>query len=235
MRSTNSFLLSLVVAGLSGAALPLNARAQAFEGTLTFTVPGRDGARSIMEWVKGDQARYDMLAASGGVVEGTMIVDAGAKTRTVVMPSRKMYMTVPYDPTAPRARSGAVSDVKWTRTGKSETVAGVKCDVIHGTGTEAGKPKEADICVARGIGFGSGSTGGGPFSEALTEYANLQLAPGEGIIKMTSVQGGASQVDLELTRVSRRPLSAADFQPPPGYSKYERGAAPPNLPPTMRQ
>ena len=111
--------------------------------------------------------------------------------------------------------------MSWTRTGKSETVAGVRCAVLHGKGTENGKPKEADICVAKGIGFGSGSTGGGPFSEALTEYANLQLAPGEGIVKMTSLEDGKSQVDLELTKVDRRPLAAVDFQPPAGFTKYD--------------
>ena len=71
-------------------------------------------------------------------------------------------------------------------------MAGVKCEVIHGVGTENGKAKEADICVAKGFGFGGGSTGGGPFSEALTEYANLSLAPGEGIVKMTSIEDGKS-------------------------------------------
>jgi hypothetical protein len=235
MRTMNPVILPLLLAGLSAGLLPSAAGAQAFEGTLTFAVHSKDGTRSIMEWVKGGETRYDMLAATGGAVQGTLIVDAKAKTPTVIMPARKMYMTVPHDPSLPRARSGPASDVKWTRTGKSETVAGIKCDVIHGVGTEAGKPKEADLCVARGIGFGSGSTGGGPFSEALTEYANLQLAPGEGIIKMTSIEGGTSQVDLELTQVSRRTLAPADFQPPADYSKYERGAAAPNLPPTMRQ
>ncbi len=123
-----------------------------------------------------------------------MIIDGTAKTRTVIMPARKTYMTAPYDPASRKtSRPGEKSDVKWTRTGKTETVAGVKCEVIHGAGTENGKPKEADLCVAKGIGFGGGSTGGGPFSEALTEYANLDLAPGEGIVKMTSIDDGKSR------------------------------------------
>jgi hypothetical protein len=146
-----------------------------------------------------------------------------------------MYMTVPYDPNAKKPRPGEKSDVTWTRTGKTETVAGVKCDVIRGVGTENGQPREADICIAREIGFGSGSTGGGPFSEALTEYANLDLAPGEGVVKMTSVENGKPRVDLELIRVDRRALSAADFQPPAGYTRFERSAAVSGPPPVQLQ
>jgi hypothetical protein len=201
-------------------------QAQAFEGTLTFIARGVDGDKTITEWVKGPQTRYDFAPASGTGASGTMIVNTMARTRTVIMPTRKMYMTAPYDPSARKPGTGEKSDVKWTRTGKSETVAGVKCEVIHGVGTENGKPKEADICVAKGIGFGGGSTGGGPFSEALTEYANLSLAPGEGIVKMTSIEGGQPQVALELTRVDRHALAASDFQPPAGFTKFERPMAP---------
>jgi hypothetical protein len=196
--------------------------AQAFEGTLTFVAHGVDGDKTITEWVKGSDTRYDFASAGSASAQGTMIIDGKAKTRTVVMPARKAYMTAPYDPAARKPGTGEKSDVKWTRTGKTETVAGVKCDVIHGAGTENGKPKEADICVAKGLGFGGGSTGGGPFSEALTEYANLSLAPGEGIVKMTSIEGGKSAVQLELTKVDRHSLAATDFQPPAGFTKIER-------------
>jgi hypothetical protein len=201
-------------------------QAQAFEGTLTFIARGVDGDKTITEWVKGPETRYDFAPASGTGASGTMIINTVAKTRTVIMPGRKMYMTAPYDPSARKPGAGEKSDVKWTRTGNSEMVAGVTCEVIHGAGTENGKPREADICVAKGIGFGGGSTGGGPFSEALTEYASLSLAPGEGIVKMTSIEGGKSQVALELTRVDRHTLAAADFQPPAGFTRFERPMAP---------
>jgi hypothetical protein len=211
-----SILLLLAVIG----AAPL--AAQAFEGTLTFVAHGVDGDKTITEWVKGSDTRYDFASAGSASAQGTMIIDGKAKTRTVVMPARKAYMTAPYDPAARKPGPGEKSDVKWTRTGKTETVAGVKCEVIHGVGTENGKPKEADICVAKGLGFGGGSTGGGPFSEALTEYANLSLAPGEGIVKMTSIEGGKPAVQLELTKVDRHSLAAADFQPPAGFTKIDR-------------
>jgi len=226
MRATKKALpmaFMLLLHAISGTPL----QAQEFEGTLTFVARGADGDKTITEWVKGTETRYDFAAAGSATPQGTMIIDGAAKTRTVIMPARKAYMTAPYDPASRKSGAGERSDVKWTRTGKTETVAGVKCQVIHGVGTENGKAKEADICVAKGFGFGGGSTGGGPFSEALTEYANLSLAPGEGIVKMTSIDSGKPQVQLELTRVDRRKLAAADFQPPAGFTKMERsGAAP---------
>ena len=155
-----------------------------------------------------------------------MIIDGTAKTRTVIMPTRRMYMTVPYDPSARKPPVGEKPQVTWTRSGKTETVAGVLCEVIHGSGVEDGKPKEADLCVAKGIGFG-GSTGAGPFGEALAEFAGLDHTPGEGIVKVTSIEGGKSQVELELIKVDRRSLAAADFQPPAGYTRFERPAGGP--------
>ena len=214
----------LVVTASTGARQVL--RAQAFEGTLTFRARGDDGDKTITEWAKGTSVRYDYAGAPGSGRDGTMIIDGTARTRTVIMPARKMYMTVPYDPAARKPAAGDKPPVTWTRTAKTETVAGVRCEVIHGSGVENGKPKEADLCVAKGIGFG-GSTGAGPFGEALAEFANLDLKPGEGIVKVTSIEAGKSQVELELIKVDRRSLVAADFQPPPGYTRFERPAGGP--------
>jgi len=224
MRATSKSLplaFMLLLHGIGGPPL----QAQEFEGTLTFVARGADGDKTITEWVKGTETRYDFASAGSATAQGTMIIDGAAKTRTVIMPARKAYMTAPYDPASRNPGAGEKSDVKWTRTGKTETVAGVKCQVLHGIGTENGKPKEADLCVAKGFGFGSGSTGGGPFGEALTEYANLTLAPGEGIVKMASIEDGKSKVQLELTRVDRRKLAGTDFQPPAGFTKMERPGA----------
>ena len=221
-------LLVVIVSGGAGRVL----QAQAFEGTLTFRARGDDGDKTITEWVKGTSIRYDYAGAPGR--EGTMIIDGTAKTRTVVMPARKMYMTVPYDPAAKKPWTGEKPQVTWTRTGKTETVAGVRCEVIHGSGVENGKPKEADLCVAKGIGFG-GSTGAGPFGEALAEFANLDLKPGEGIVKVTSLDAGKSEVELELTKVDRRSLAAVEFEPPAGYTRFERPATAGGPPPVVQK
>lgn len=232
MRARTRALTALLF--LLAAAAGPSLQAQAFEGTLTFVARGQDGDKTITEWVKGTSTRYDFAAAGNGTPQGTMIIDGSARTRTVIVPARRMYMTVPYDPAARTLPTGETSDVKWTRTGKTETVAGVKCEVIHGVGTENGKPKAADICVARGLGFGGGATGGGPFSEALTTYANLTLAPGEGIVKMTSVAGDTSRVELELTKVDRHALAAVDFLPPAGFARVERPAGGGPQPPVLK-
>ena len=227
MRALPAVLVVIVASG-TGRVL----QAQAFEGTLTFRARGDDGEKTITEWVRGASLRYDYAGAPGR--EGTMIIDGTARTRTVIMPARKMYMTVPYDPAARKTWAGEKPQVTWTRTGKTETVAGVRCEVIHGSGVENGKPKEADLCVAKGIGFG-GSTGAGPFGEALAEFANLDLKPGEGIVKVTSLDEGKSEVELELTKVDRRSLAAVEFEPPVGYTRVERPATAGGPPPVLQK
>ncbi len=232
MRAMTRSLLALLVVMVSSATGRV-LQAQAFEGTLTFRARGDDGDKTITEWVKGTSIRYDYAGAPGR--DGTMIVDGTARTRTVIMPARKMYMTVPYDPAARKPLpTGDKPQVTWTRTGKTETVAGVRCEVIHGSGVEDGKPKEANLCVAKGIGFG-GSTGAGPFGEALAEFANLDLKPGEGIVKVTSIEAGKPEVELELTKVDRRSLAAVDFEPPAGYTRFERPAPAGGPPPVVQK
>jgi len=232
MRAIIGVLPALLVVTVStGAGRAL--QAQAFEGTLTYRVHGDDGDKTITEWVKGMNIRYDYAEGPGGGRDGSMIIDGTAKTRTVIMPARKMYMTVPYDPAARKLPPKDKPQVTWTRPGKNETVAGVSCEVIHGSRVEDGKTKEANLCVAKGIGFG-GSTGAGPFGEALAEYANLDLKPGEGIVKVTSLDTGKPEVELELTKVDRRSLAAVDFQPPAGYTKFER-PVPASGPPPVQQ
>lgn len=233
MRAMIRVLPALLAVTVSNGAVHA-LQAQAFEGTLTFRARGDDGDKTITEWAKGTSVRYDYTGSPGGGRDGTMIIDGTAKTRTVVMPARKMYMTVPYDPAARKPPAGDKPQVTWTRTGRTETIAGVRCEVIHGSGVEDGKPTEANLCVAKGIGFG-GSTGAGPFGEALAEFANLDLAPGEGIVKVTSIEGGKSEVELELTKVDRRSLAAVDFQPPAGYTRFERQAPGGGPPPVLQK
>ena len=70
-----------------GAAMAAPVQAQAFEGTLTFVAHGKDGDKTITEWVKGSSTRYDFSGATAGGMQGTMIIDGAARTRTVVMPA----------------------------------------------------------------------------------------------------------------------------------------------------
>ena len=53
-------------------------------------------------------------------------------------------------------------------------------------------------------------------------------------MKVTSLDTGKPEVELELTKVDRRSLAAVDFQPPAGYTKFER-PVPASGPPPVQQ
>lgn len=224
MRNTMT-LLALAVAATC--LLPARAVAQ-FEGVITIAVHDKqDGNMTLTQWTMGNKYRLDMDQGSkdgDGPGAATMILNHEAKTVTMIMYARQMYMTTPM--TAPKTPATGANDDdtgKLTSTGRTETVAGVSCEVYHGVTTEGGKRQEGDICFAKGVGFMPAlMSGAGAMGEGMRGlYAKLGAPPGSGIMKVTSDVNGKPQVDMEVTKVERRPLSAADFLPPAGYKPFQ--------------
>ena len=129
---------------------------------------------------------------------GEVVMDGDAHTEMMIMPQQKQYMLIPQsmmDAMKDRADSG----VKFTfsKTGRTETVAGVSCQVVHVSGTKAGKPQEGDMCVAKGVGFdpAAWSSMGGR-SGAGGEMAQVRAAvgPGNGIMKIVTTERGEAAV-----------------------------------------
>jgi hypothetical protein len=221
--------------------LPARASAQ-FEGVITVLMHDKEeGDMTMVQWLKGNKVRADMTKASkaGDDRAGnhTMIIDHDAKTSTMVMHDQRMYMTTPLtEPKAPAAgknRDEDRSDLTWTKTGRTETVAGVTCDVYHGTGTEDGKPTEGELCLAKGVGFMPGRVSlSGPRGPGMGELRHLPGGADAGIMKATSYENGKPHVDMEVTKVERRTVSDQDFQPPAGYQKFAMPGGPGMAPPT---
>jgi hypothetical protein len=205
-------------------AVPLRAQ---FEGTMNFVTHSPEGDGTLTQITKGTRTRYDFSGAGDGGRSGSMIYDSATRTRTMLLPARKMYLTMTGDP--PSHGNEPKSDIAWTRTGKMETVAGVKCEIYHGSGTRNGKPQEGDVCVAKGVGLGV--NGGGPLASAMRRYSALKLAPDQGIVKASTVVDGKPQVELELTKVTRGGVTDADFAIPAGYTQLQPGAMQPAGPP----
>ena len=215
--------------------LPARAVAQ-FQGVITVAVHDKqDGDRTMTQWTAGNKYRLDMNEASKGEHgsgNATMIFNQDARTLTMVMHDQRMYMTRPL--TAPRSQPAEKNESKdadhgkLTRTGRTEMVAGVSCDVYHSVTTERGKQQEGDMCFAKGVGFmpavmaGAGPMGGG--MRAL--YARIGAPPDAGIMKVTTYVNGKPHIDMEVTKVDRRTLNASDFQPPAGYKPLQSGFKP---------
>ena len=210
--------------------LPAKAAAQ-FEGVITIDIhENQGGEMTMVQWTMPNRFRMDMNRVSkddDGPGSATMIVNRDSKTLTMVMPAQHMYMTTPLvAPKTPAPEQNGKSDDDLgtlTRTGRTETVAGVTCDVYHGVRTVRGKQEAGDVCFAKGVGFMPGYlAGAGPMGQGMeARFARIGAPPDAGIMKVTSDVNGKPHVDLEVTKVDKRSLSASDFQPPAGYKAFQ--------------
>lgn len=223
--------MKLAALAISVALLPPSTASAQFEGVITVvTHDKKDGDMTMVQWLRGNQFRNDMSKASkdaDGPGNASMIIDRDAKTTMIVMHDRRMYMMSKISDAKPPAMKKPEKDedaeAKWTKTGRTETVAGVSCDVYRGVTVEDGKRREGELCLAKGVGFMPGRmVGSGPMGESMGLFAHLNAPADAGIMKMTSFEGGKPRVEMEVTKVERRKLSDSDFQAPAGYQTFAR-------------
>ncbi|MDQ6829729.1 MAG: DUF4412 domain-containing protein [Gemmatimonadota bacterium] len=224
------------------------AGAQATTGVVTFRV-NHAGAPSetITQSIKGNRMRLDMSReGSSADKQGAMIMDNDAHTTTVIIPERKQYMVMsandvtgmgPMRPRPVPSSSMMPADLKIEKTGRTEVVAGVKCDVYHGSSMKNGKKEEGEVCVADGVGFAilqmanGGMMGGAARSIPQMDQFRDLLKGGRGILKITQIVDGKPVVQLEAIKIDRSAPSDAVFAPPSDYTKFDPSSMMRNRPP----
>jgi hypothetical protein len=119
----------------------------------------------------------------------------------------------------------------FSNTGRTETVAGVPCQVWHGVYTgDEGKKDEGDACVANGVGFALAeltfanpmAQRGGTGYEQFEQYRQL-VGGNKGILKVTKVEDGKPVTEMEATKIERKLVSDDAFKPPAGYTEVKMG------------
>ena len=245
---TPTFPAALAACTLALTALavaPAPAAAQTgFEGVITFQQYNKsDGTHDTMvQTSRGNKVRWDGM----GGKNNTMIFDGDSHTMIMVNPEEKSYMTVTQadmdqmaammKPMADRMKQkkGASDDdfkVDLTKTGRTETVAGTRCDVWHGTTMEEGKKKEGEACVAQGVGFAlydvmlnnpMTKQMRGSMQESMAKYKQM-MSGGKGLLKMTSIDNGKTTVDMVATKIEKKSVSDDAFKPPAGYTGQSMG------------
>jgi hypothetical protein len=228
---------SIIVLGISVAgARSAAAQDAGFDGTLTYQIHGENGkTMTLVTASKGSKLRVEMADPSNPMRGGAFVIDGDAHTRMMIMTQQKKYIVMPESMTGAMGGMGMggtgnspdaanAPKFSFTKTGRTETVAGVSCQVIHGTGTNNGKTQEADICIAKGVGFNPGTwaslggqAGGGNGMAAVRDA----VGPGNGILKMTSTQDGKPEFDVEVTKIDRTPVGDDAFSPPAGYTQIQ--------------
>lgn len=221
-------MASIVVLGLSVAGVQ-RAAAQGFEGTLTYQIHAQNGkTMTLVTMNKGNKTRIEMSDPENPMHSGAFVADNDAHTRMMIMNGQKKYIVMP-ESMANMMGNGANASTPtftFTKTGRTETVAGVSCDVIHGTGTNNGKAEEADICVAKGVGFNPGmfaSMAGQNPAPGLVAVRDA-IGPGNGVLKFSSTKEGKPDMSMEVTKIDRSSPSSDVFNPPAGYTAVQMPA-----------
>ena len=231
-------------AALGVLALPLSARAQTgFEGTMTFVTHSRTSAKvdTVVQTVKGNAIRMSGMGGRGG----GMIIDGDKKQMMVLDDQHKMAMVMSQaDQEKMKAMGEAAmknrpkaaapkpepSDaaISMTKTGKTETVAGYRCEVFHVKSTRKDTDREGDVCIADGVGFALFSAmASNPMFQSsqrsgFAEYKAL-VGNGKGLVKSTSIENGKSVVELEMIKVDKQRVPASTFEAPAGYQVQSMG------------
>lgn len=241
MRGTWTALAAILV----GAPVPVRqAVAQTgFNGVITFRSEGSSGkSDTVVQYTKGRKVRLDGF----GSEHGAMIVDNDAKLLMIVDPAKQQYMTMTEDDAKQmqammgpmmeqmKQRQSSKPDagkLSFGKTGKTEIVAGVPCEVWRGTYTgPTGEPDEGEACIATGVGFALDAlTFNNPMlqrpgaaHDQLEQYRQL-VGGNKGILKATSVKGGKAAVQLEAIKIERKALGDDVFAPPAGYKEIRMG------------
>lgn len=260
MRRLTLFAAGATAAVAIGTAVPRTAVAQRFQGTMRFTVHSSDGKTTeITQLARPGKASF--LVNDGGKLGG-MIVDSTAGTMTVVSSESKSYMVMSLAmiqqmasrmadamKNMPNASGNPSDDAdekggpkgKLTATGRSEVVAGIRCQVYAYDGMENGKHQTGEVCLAKGAGMMAAGANPmdlmpGMHGRARSDLVRRQfahmgdlgtlLAQGYGILKGSGSEDGKFQGSVEVTSYDPSLPSEAAFEPPAGYSKKEMRGMP---------
>jgi Domain of unknown function (DUF4412) len=221
---------------LAMAPMPFGALAaqSSFNGVITFLNAGTAGKQdTFIQYTKGNKVRLDGF----GATRGSMIIDNDAKTMMMVDPNKKQVMTMTEDDAKQmQAMMGSMMDRKkdeetgkasFTKTGKTETVAGVRCEIYHGVYVEDdGDKDEGDACIATGVGFRLDAV---TFNNPMVQrggagYGRMQqfrelVSGNKGILKAKSYKDGEVKTDMEAVKIEPKSLGDDMFAVPPGYKE----------------
>jgi hypothetical protein len=229
MASTVATLITLGASSL--------AAQTGFNGVITFRQQNDDGkTMTLVQTSKGHKVRLDGFGSDSGA----MIIDGDAKVMRMVQPKEKKVLVFTQDdakqmaammaPMAERMNAQRKrtdpGTFNFVNTGRKETVAGVRCEVWHGTYSDNDEKEEGDACLATGVGFDLAAiTYANPMVQSdqggwmkLQQYRQL-VGGGKGVLKAVKIENGKPRTELEAVKVMRGGVNDAVFESPAGYQE----------------
>ncbi len=227
-----------VVAGL-GLFPFVQARGQT-DGVATFVMRSRHGQRvdTVVQTSRGKSLRMEGF---GGAKGDAFIIDADKGRMIMLDPAKKTAMILTrQDQERMKAMGEAMMsgsknkpagpdrvEPVVTRTGRTETVAGIRCDVYHLATTSKDKKEDGDVCLGE-AGFGIFQVvANNPMfrTAAPQEWDQFKklVSEGKGLMKATATEDGKTFNSLELIRFERKSVPSSAFDPPAGYQVESMG------------
>lgn len=193
---------------LASATPALRAQGKQFEGTVTFQSSAESGAEGTFDYsVKGNLVRMDMNARGNSMY---IITDADAHKMMMVMPAQNMYMERDL-PDMDAASAAEGKDVKPVNTGRTDTVAGHRCEIWTLTSEE----HSFEMCVARDMGVFASPGGANPMRRRPPPAWEAELRKGGFFpLRVVRTSGGSPVTVLEATKIEPKSLDASFFKPP---------------------
>ena len=202
-----------------------------FEGEIALSAKGKlassaaTGPTNFTMLVKDGKFRVavpESLTATRGLGTAYLLVTPAEKKLYAVLDAKKQAVLIDLDKLSAQAKAlsqsraqpkpGAAPAAELQKTGKTETVAGYKCEVWHVVQAKS----VADVCVAE-----QGTSWFHlPLSGAPAEYAwASELADGKHFpLRFVSSDNGVEQGRIEVTSIQKKALAASDFEVPAGYA-----------------
>jgi hypothetical protein len=232
MRTPKTYVLSLAIMLWASFVF-----AGAFEGMIHMksTFSGEEPNISESDWfIKGDHIRMERTPNTTDQSDtgrmGAMIFNADRKMRYVLIPKRKMYVELSSEDTLEKT-SEYLKDLKYeiVRTGKTDTVAGYRCEIFENKNKETGKIR-GESCAVKGLAnmgafMGVNRSDAWKLSSDVPSELRQIIKQGYFLVRMvTRDDDGAEKMRMEATSVEKKRLDNSLFVPPVDYTKFDMNA-----------
>ena len=232
MRTRMAYALSLVLTVGSSFAF-----AGEFEGVIHMksSFAGEETKVSESEWfIKGDHLRMERRPKNSDQSDsgrmGAMIFNAEKHMRYVLIPERKLYIEHSTEETVEKTTE-LLKDLKYeiVRTGKTDTVAGYRCEIFQSKQKETGKIR-GESCAAKGLAnmgsfIGLNRADAGKLSSDVPRELRQIIKEGYFLLRMvTKDDDGSEKMRMEAMNVERKRLDDSLFVPPADYTKLDMNA-----------
>ncbi|HEU4585827.1 MAG TPA: DUF4412 domain-containing protein [Gemmatimonadaceae bacterium] len=206
------------VLAIAASAAPAVAHGQGtkqFQGVVTFQT---EGGQTFQYAVRQGLVRIDM---NGESRHGAMIMDPASHKMYMLMPEQKTYMEMTLS--GEDEVDDSATSVEPTKTGKTEVVAGHKCEYW----TVKEDKGQVDVCLARDMGGFMAFN-----NRAIGRATAWQGAIGKDSfpLKVVMHKDEGEEVALVATKVEPKTLDASLFAPPSSYKKMEMNMKMPGTP-----